>query len=50
MSAAVGLHVDRQLPFLHLAHVNYIIMVLKAIQKFENQQNGLDRPSQSGRI
>ena len=35
VSAAVGLHVDQQLPSPHLAYVNYIIMVLKAIQKFE---------------
>ena len=42
VSAAVGLHVDRQLPSPHLAHVNYIIMVLKAIQKFEKQPNRRD--------
>ena len=42
MSAAIGLHVDQQLPSLYLAYINYIIMVFKAIQKFEKQPNQRD--------
>ena len=42
VSAAISLHVDRRLPSPHQAGINYITIVLKAVQQFEKQPNPRD--------
>ena len=42
ITAAVGLHTDRQLPSPYHANIDYISIVLKAIKKYEKQPNRRD--------